>query len=325
MSLLQFTTYGTYCPAADVYIDPLRRVPKALITHGHSDHARKGMGQYLCTDIAKPTLAHRLGSNALISGLAFGESIQINGVKISFHPAGHIIGSAQIRLEYQGEVAVVSGDYKIQEDQLTQPFEALPCHTFVTESTFGMPIYRFPPQKEVFAQINEWWEENKALGKVSILLGYSLGKSQRILQGLDAAIGPIYCHSTIQAVNEIVRQQGIPLQDSRALEEHLNKKDLQGAMIICPPGALRGEWLDLVEPFSTGACSGWTMSRKGGFGPSADRDFLLSDHADWEGLNQAVLATGAEQVFVTHGYDELFSRWLLEQGIKAEVVELTGV
>lgn len=325
MSLLQFTTHGTYCPVADVFIDPLRKVPKALITHGHSDHARKGMGQYLCADLAKPTLAHRIGSNALISSLPFGESIQLNGVKVSFHPAGHIIGSAQIRLEYQGEVAVVSGDYKIQEDGLTQPFEPIACHSFVTESTFGMPIYRFPPQGEVFQQINQWWQENKELGKVSILLGYSLGKSQRILQGLDTTIGPIYCHSTIQAVNEIVRAQGIPLQASLALEDHLQREALEGAMIICPPGALRGEWLDLVEPFSTGACSGWTMSRKGGFGPAADRDFLLSDHADWEGLNQAVRATGAEQVYVTHGYDELFSRWLLEQGIQAEAVELESI
>ncbi len=322
MSLLEFSAHGIYCPIADFHIDPIRKVAKALITHGHSDHARKGMGQYLCSDLAKPTLVHRLGKQHLINSLPYGEEISINGVKISFHPAGHIIGSAQIRLEYRGEIAVVSGDYKIQDDGLTQAYEPIPCHTFITESTFGLPIFCFPPQDLVFEEINQWWQANQEMGKVSILMAYSLGKSQRILQYLDPSIGPIYCHGSIQAVNEIIQAQGIPLKNSLPLEENLNKEALKGAMIIAPSGALKGDWLDLVEPFVTGACSGWTASRKGGFGPSADRDFLLSDHADWEGLNLAVKECGAEKVYATHGYDEVFSRWLVEQGIDAEVLEL---
>lgn len=322
MSFLQFTTHGIYCTPADFYIDPLRKVPKALITHGHSDHARKGMGQYLCSDLAKPTLAHRMHKGALISSIPYGKVMTINGVKVSFHPAGHIIGSSQIRLEYQGEVVVISGDYKIQDDGLCQVFEPVPCHTFITESTFGIPIYHFPPQASVFEKVNQWWAANQEAGRVSVLMGYSLGKSQRILKHLDSSIGPIYCHGSIHDVNEVVRAQGFDLPPSQRLEDHLHKKELQGSMILCPPGALRGEWVDLIEPFVTGACSGWTASRRGGFGPDADQDFLISDHADWEGLNLAVKGTGAERVYVTHGYDEIFSRWLNEQGISAQVLTL---
>ncbi len=320
MALLEFRPQGIYCPPADVYIDPSHKVARAVITHGHSDHARKGMGAYLCTDLAEPTMLHRLGPKVRTQTLPYGQQIDVNGVRLSFHPAGHILGSAQVRLEHQGEVAVITGDYKLDDDGLATPYESLACHHFVTETTFAMPLYHWPPQAEVYAAINEWWTHNREIGKVSILMGYSLGKSQRILKHLDPSIGPIYCHQSIEAVNEIVRQQGFDLPPSQAIEENLDREQLRGAMIIAPPGSLRGDWLALLEPFTTGSCSGWSLSRKSSFAPKADHQFVLSDHADWSGLNRAVKESGADQVYVTHGYTEVFQRWLEEQGHQVKVV-----
>ncbi|MEL6639035.1 MAG: ligase-associated DNA damage response exonuclease [Bacteroidota bacterium] len=314
MALLEFRPVGIYCPPADVYIDPTRKVSRAVITHGHSDHARRGMDAYLCTDLAEPTLRHRLGPKVRTQSLTYGQTIDLNGVKLSFHPAGHILGSAQVRLEYRGEVAVITGDYKLDDDGLSTPFEPLACQHFVTETTFALPLYHWPPQTEVYAAINDWWRRNQEMGKVSILMGYSLGKSQRILKHLVADIGPIFCHPSIEAVNEIVRQQGFELPPSRPLEPQLQREDFHGAMIIAPPGALRGEWLDRIEPFTTGACSGWSLTRQPKFAPKADRHFVLSDHADWAGLNRAVQLTGAEHIYVTHGFTEVFHRWLEGRG-----------
>jgi putative mRNA 3-end processing factor len=318
--LLEFKKEGLYCPVADVYIDPWQPVKRAFITHGHSDHSRWGHQQYLCTTSAAPVIRYRLG-DVKLSTIDYGKTITVNGVKFSFHPAGHILGSAQIRIEYRGEIWVASGDYKLQNDGLSEPFEPVKCHTFITESTFGLPIYQWEPQDQVFADINQWWRKNQADGKVSVLYSYALGKAQRLLRGLDPSIGTIYTHGAIENTNEIMRQQGVALPDTIRVTQEINKKDYSGNMVIAVTGAHGSKWLKKFAPMSEGYASGWMRLRGARRRRSVDRGFILSDHADWNGLNTAIAATGAERVFVTHGYTEIFSKWLRTQGYDSGVVE----
>ncbi|MCB0640564.1 MAG: ligase-associated DNA damage response exonuclease [Phaeodactylibacter sp.] len=321
MALLELQKEGLYCAQADVYIDPWKPVASALITHGHADHARWGSRHYLCTQSAKPVLQYRLGRSSPIETVAYGERRQINGVKISFHPAGHIIGSAQIRLEYKGEIWVVSGDYKLEDDGLSEAFEPVPCHTFITESTFGLPVYKWPDQEEVFQAINQWWADNQASGKTSVLTAYALGKAQRLLAGINPAIGPIFAHGAIENTNQIIRKQGIVLPPTPKIEAVKSKDQLAGALVLATPSALGTAWMKRFKSTSTGMASGWMALRGTRRRRAADRGFVLSDHADWEGLNQAVEATGAERVYVTHGYTNTFVRWLREKGLEAYELE----
>lgn len=320
MALLEFRKEGIYCPAADIYIDPWRRVKRALITHGHADHSRWGHQYYLSTTSAMPVIKYRLG-DIRIETVAYGEKKYINGVQFSFHPAGHILGSAQIRVEHKGEVWVVSGDYKIEEDGFAEAYEAVKCHSFITECTFGLPIYKWKPQQEVFQAINQWWQQNKSEGKVSVLSGYSLGKAQRIIQNLDTSIGKIYTHGAVENVNEVIRQQGVRLQETTRVTAAIHKKDFIGHIVVCPPSAMGSPWIKKFKPVSLGVASGWMMLRGARRRRAADRGFVLSDHVDWPGLNQAIKATEAERIFVTHGYTDIFKRWLIEEGYEAEVVE----
>lgn len=319
VKLLEFTERGIYCPQADVYIDPWRPVARALITHGHSDHARWGHQHYLCTKTAAPVMRHRLG-DVNLETIAYGEVRTINGVKFSFHPAGHVLGSAQIRAEYKGEIVVVSGDYKIEDDGLAEPFEPITCHAFITECTFGLPVYRWKPQQEIFDNINDWWRQNQAAGKVSVLSAYALGKAQRILTNLDTSIGKIYTHGAIENTNEVIRHQGITLPETIRVTQDISKKDFIGNLVLATPSALGGPWMKKFKPASVGMASGWMALRGARRRRAADRGFVLSDHADWEGLNTAIRATGAEEIFVTHGYTGIFRRWLLEQGYNAHEV-----
>lgn len=318
--LLTFTKKGIYCPQADVYIDPWRPVKRALITHGHADHSRWGHKQYLATEAAAPVIRQRLG-NISLQTIAFGDPVTINHVKFSFHPAGHIIGSAQIRVEYKGEVWVVSGDYKLMEDGITETFEPVKCHTFITESTFGLPVYKWKPQSEVFDEINMWWRQNKEADKVTIIAGYALGKAQRIIQNLDDSLGTIYTHGAIENVNEVLRSQGVPLKPTVRVTADIDKKAFKGNIIVATPSAIGCAWMKKFKPFSVGVASGWMALRGTRRRRSVDRGFVLSDHADWNELNKAVKATEADRVFVTHGYSHLFSKWLQAQGISAGVVE----
>lgn len=325
MALLEFNKNGIYCAQADVYIDPWKPVKRALITHGHSDHARWGSDYYLCTRSAKPVIRYRLGP-INVETVDYGESRLINGVRFSFHPAGHIVGSAQIRVEYQGEVWVASGDYKLEDDGLAEAFEPINCHAFITECTFGLPIYQWPKQEEVFADINAWWTQNKAEGKVTVLTGYALGKAQRLMHGLDSSIGPIFTHGAVENVNEILRAQGVILPPSTRLAQDTKKGQLEGAIIIVPPSAADSPMVRRFSPISLGLASGWMALRSVRRRRNADRGFILSDHADWNELNRAVAATGAERIVATHGYTEQFSQWLREQGYdaSAEKTEFDG-
>ncbi|WP_343030537.1 ligase-associated DNA damage response exonuclease [Fulvivirga aurantia] len=232
--LLTFTSKGIYCRQADVYIDPWKPVKKALITHGHADHSRWGHKHYLSTKAAAPVIYQRLGDINL-EVVDFGEVTQINDVKFSFHPAGHIVGSAQIRVEYKGEVWVVSGDYKLENDGISEPFEPVKCNTFITESTFGLPIYKWAPQKEVFADVNAWWQQNKEAGKVTILTGYALGKAQRIIEHLDEGIGTIYTHGAVENVNEVIRNQGVALKPTVRVTQDIDPKEFKGNIVVGYP------------------------------------------------------------------------------------------
>lgn len=317
--LLKFTDRGVYCPKADVYIDPWKPVNRALITHGHSDHARWGHKHYLCTSAAAPVIQYRLGDIKLET-IEFGQPLVINGVRFSFHPAGHIPGSAQIRVEYKGEVWVASGDYKVEDDGLAEAFEPVPCHTFITESTFGLPIYHWEDQTSVFHDINTWWRANQAAGKVSILFAYALGKAQRLLCGLDTSIGKIYTHGAVENTNKILRKQGIILPKTIRVNSTINKRDYIGQMVVAVPSTLGSIWLRKFQPAALGYASGWMRLRGPRRRRAVDRGFVLSDHADWPGLNHAIAATGAERIFVTHGYTDAFSKYLREQGYDAHIV-----
>jgi len=321
VDLLQFTDRGIYCPLAGVYLDPWKPVDRALISHGHSDHAYFGHGKYLCTKIALPVIKHRLNLTDNIEGVEYGEQININGVGFSFHPAGHIPGSAQIRVEFNGEVWVFSGDYKLQHDGISTPFEPVKCHTFITESTFGLPIYKWKPQPEVFNAINDWWLKNRSEGKTSVITGYTLGKSQRILKNVDLSIGKIFTHGAVDSINRILRAQGVSLPDAPRITDSIPKEDIIGSLVICPPSAVGSPWIRRFLPYSLGVASGWMRLRGTRRRRGADRGFVLSDHVDWDELNRAVVETGAERIFVTHGYTELFAQWLREKGMDAREVK----
>ena len=318
--LLVHTALGLYCPKADVYLDPWKPVKKAILSHGHADHARWGSSSYLCTPTAAPVIKYRLGEINLET-LPFGEEKLINGVSFSFHPAGHILGSAQIKVSYKGEMVVFSGDYKTANDGFSEAFEPVKCHTFITESTFGLPVYHWQDQKWVFNEMEEWCKNNRNNGQLSILYGYSLGKAQRILQGLPESIGPIFTHSTIEAVLNVMRNQGVSLKNTIPVNEHLTRADLLSGVIIAPPAVQNSNWLKKFEPIRNGVVSGWMALRGARRRRNADKGFVLSDHADWEGLNEAISLTGAENVFVTHGYTDILSKWLIDKGLNAHPLE----
>ncbi|MEL6867714.1 MAG: ligase-associated DNA damage response exonuclease, partial [Bacteroidota bacterium] len=273
--LLQFTSKGIWCPQADVYIDPWKPVNKALITHGHSDHSRWGHNAYLATRTAAPAIRYRLGPIKLQT-IEYGKKMTINGVDFSFHPAGHILGSAQIRVAYKGEVWVASGDYKLEDDRLAEAYEPVQCHTFITESTFGLPVYDWQPQENVFKEINNWWRSNAAEGKVTFLTAYSLGKAQRILQGLDPSTGKIYTHGAVENINVVFREQGIDLPDTIRVEQKISNKDFPGNLVLAPPSALNSPWMKKFKPVSIGIASGWMTLRGARRRRAVDRGFVLS-------------------------------------------------
>jgi len=318
--VLSFTDRGLYCAAGDFYVDPWRPVARALITHGHSDHARPGHGAYLCTPLTAPVLRLRLGE-VRVETLPFGMARRIGGATVSFHPAGHVPGSAQVRVEVGGEVWVVSGDYKTEADALSEPFEPVRCHAFVSECTFGLPVFRWAPEAEVMGAINAWWRANAAEGRVSILGAYALGKAQRILARLDPAIGPILTHGAVENVNEALRGAGVTLPATERITPEADPAARPGAFVIAPPSALGTPWARRLGPAAEAFASGWMRLRGVRRRRGVARGFILSDHADWAGLNAAIAATGAERVFVTHGYTAPFRRWLHEQGYDAGIVE----
>lgn len=317
--LLQFNKDGIYCEQAGIYIDPWKPVDKAIITHAHSDHARWGSRSYLAHHASRGILNYRLGPDIQLETLEYHEAITMNGVRISLHPAGHITGSAQVRLEYQGEVWVVSGDYKVMPDGLTTPFEAVPCHHFVTESTFGLPVYHFPDAATLTADLKSWCVKNLSAGKSCALIGYSLGKAQRILHSIDELNAPVVLHGAIYNTNAALGLSNDRyMRYSAGIKKTLNEP----VIVVAPPSVIGSSWLRQFEPYELAVCSGWMQLRGARRRRNADMGFVMSDHADWKGLNEAVLATGAEHIYVTHGYKSIYAKWLSEQyGLDAMTVD----
>jgi putative mRNA 3-end processing factor len=309
---------GLYCPPGDFYIDPWRAVGRAVITHAHADHARAGHGHYLAAAAAQGVLRSRLGQGIALQAVQYGEVVIHNGVTVSLHPAGHVLGSAQIRLQHGGQTWVASGDYKVAPDATCMPFEAVRCDVFITESTFGLPIYRWRPDAEVFAEINAWWAGNAAVGRASVLMCYSFGKAQRILSGVDASIAPIVVHSAIQTLNTAYRDAGVALPHTKLVTDVADAADFKRSLVLCPPSAATGPWVKRFGDFSDAFASGWMQLRGARRRGSYDKGFVLSDHADWPGLIGAIGATGANRVIVTHGSIPVMVRYLTEQGLQAE-------
>jgi putative mRNA 3-end processing factor len=316
---------GLYCPAGDFYIDPWRPVERAVITHAHADHARRGHRRYLASAQGAGVLRARLGGIDLQT-LAWGQGLRTNGVRISLHPAGHVLGAAQVRIEHGGEVWVVSGDYFVDgHDEpdpkpTCTPFEPQRCHCFITESTFGLPLYRWRRRAELGTEVNAWWAANAAAGRTSLLMGYSFGKAQRLLAMADDAIGPIAVHATVEPLNRAYRAEGIVLPSTRPLEA-LSAAERRRALVVAPPGVQDSAWARSLGPadaVSTAFASGWMQLRGRRRREGLDRGFAISDHADWPGLVRAIAATGAERVIVTHGAEAVMMRWLREQGLRAD-------
>lgn len=308
MPLLEVRPQGLYCPAGDFYVDPWVPVARAVITHAHSDHACPGSASYLAAASGGALLRERIGEEGAIQTAAYGETVTVGGAQVSLHPAGHILGSAQVRIAVAGEVWVVSGDYKLAPDPTCAPYEPLRCHTFVTESTFGLPIFRWTAEAEAVSAIQEWWRGNIEAKKTSVLYAYPLGKAQRVLAALDTSIGAVWAHDAVERHSRCYREQGVllPPQGERA----------GATLVVAPPGyEHRG------GKVSTALVSGWMRIRGTRRRRSLDRGFVLSDHADWPELLRAIDATNAETVWVTHGFRAPLVRWLEEHGRSAVAIE----
>lgn len=316
LKLIQFTKKGIYCVPGKFYLDPWYPVDYAIISHGHADHARWGNKNYLCHHDSKSILQHRIGKDICIESLAYNESKKINGVSVSFYPAGHIIGSAQIRLEYKGYVVVFSGDYKTQPDFLTIPFEPVKCHEFITESTFGLPVYKWKEEEGLQQELQRWVYQNQQNNRTSVFLGYSLGKAQRILKLLENTTD-IFVHSAIHNLNKAIASSGINLPKSTLITEDFKKDKVQNNIVILPPALLGSKLLKRIPNAATAICSGWMHIRGNRRWKGVDAGFAVSDHADWDGLLSAIKITEAEKVYVTHGSQAVFSKYLNEIGVEA--------
>ncbi|ARP84579.1 DNA ligase-associated DEXH box helicase [Bordetella genomosp. 8] len=317
MDLIVARPEGLYCPPGDFYIDPWRPVERAIITHAHSDHARAGHAHYLASAAGAGVLRARVGDVDL-DAMPYGETRVHNGVRITLFPAGHVLGSAQVRLEHGGQVWVASGDYKLQEDGTCDPFEPVPCDVFITESTFGLPVYRWDDVAQVRADINAWWAANAAEGRASILYCYAFGKAQRILHGLDASIGPIVAHGAVEGLNRVYRTSGVVMPPTITVSEIADPADLRRALVLAPPSARGTPWTRRFGEHADAFASGWMRLRGARRRRGVDRGFVMSDHADWPGLGKAIRATGAERVIVTHGSVAVLVRWLNELGLRGE-------
>ena len=314
-SLISLTARGLHCKQGDFYIDPWKPVSRAVVTHAHADHTYRGSQKYLVPKAGEWVSRIRIGEDATIETLSYRETIDINGVKVSFHPAGHILGSAQVRVEYKGEIWVISGDYKLTPDATCEPFEPVKCHHFVTEATFGLPVYRWQESEAVFGEISDWWRRNRENGKASVIFAYSLGKAQRILNGIDRSIGPIFTHGAVERLTQAYRESGVDLPKTTYAGAVENKKEFDGSLIVAPPSAQQAVgWLRRFGKHSTGFASGWMAVRGARRQRAVDRGFVLSDHADWPELMTAIAGAEAETVYVTHGFSPEVVRWLNENG-----------
>ncbi len=321
MALLEVTPAGLFCPAGGFHVDPREPVDRAVLTHAHGDHARPGSRAYLAAAPGLAVLHARLGRDAPVETRPYGAAVDVGGVRVSFHPAGHVLGSAQVRLEHRGEVWVVSGDYKLAPDPTCTPLEPVRCHTFLTESTFGLPIYRWDPEPALIAAIEGWWRANQERGEASVLFAYALGKAQRVLARVDKGLGPIFTHGAVEEMNRAYRAAGVALPATTHVSSAPAGAPLRRGLVVAPPAAAGTGWMRRFAPYSNALASGWMRVRGPRRRRALDRGFALSDHADWPALLAVIAATGASRVLVTHGHAAPLARWLREQGTDAGVIE----
>lgn len=315
---LELKAEGLYCAAGDFYVDPWRPVERAVITHAHADHARPGMQHYLVSNAGLPLYRARLGTDASLQGLNYGETLTLGGARVSLHPAGHVLGSAQVRVETSDGVWVVSGDYKLGFDPTCAPFEPVQCDTFITESTFGLPIFRWQKTAEIWAEITDWWRINADAGRASVLYCYSLGKAQRLLAGMTTELGPIITHGAVAKLNDAYAEAGVDLPKTQMVSDTHDKASLRRALVLAPPGAAGSPWLKRFEPYTDAFASGWMAVRGMRRRRGCDTGFVLSDHADWSELMTAIKASGAQRVLVTHGYVDELVHHLRDIGLSAD-------
>ena len=307
---------GLFCERGGFYVDPWQPVERAIITHAHGDHARSGSAAYLCAAPCEPLLRYRL-PEARIEALPYGQPVTIGDVRVSLHPAGHILGSAQVRLEVDGEVWVISGDYKRAPDPTCRPFEPLRCHTFVTEATFGLPIYTWDAAGQVIDEIVEWWQTNRSANRPSVLFCYALGKAQRLLASLgDALDEPVRLHGAIVGFSDIYRQAGISLAAVERITESMRGRALSRSLVLAPLSARGTPWMRRMPDASSAFASGLMRIRGIRRQRAFERGFVLSDHADWPSLLETIQETGASRVLVTHGWSEALARFLAEKGLE---------
>jgi putative mRNA 3-end processing factor len=321
--LVTLTNDGLYCPVGGFHIDPWNPVPYAVVTHAHGDHLCAGCDQYLTSQAGLPVFQARMGAVA-VTGLPYHDQIDRHGIRISLAPAGHILGSAQVRLEYRGEVWVITGDYKLAQDPTCTPFEPARCHTIITESTFGLPIYRWESPADLFAGVNAWWRTNQAAEKTSLLFGHTLGKAQRLLAGIDSSIGPIFTHGAVERITQAYRDSGVALPETRRVSDvtatRRKDKPWSGGLVIAPTWATSPAWLRQFEPYSDAIASGWMQVRGHRRRKAVDRGFPISDHADWPGLLTAIQESGASRVLATHGFAPVLARYCRDAGLHADVI-----
>jgi putative mRNA 3-end processing factor len=312
---------GLHCPPGDFYVDPWQPVPTAVITHGHGDHLRYGSARYILARPGAGIAGQRLGGDRQITAMEYGATMQLGSTRVSLHPAGHILGSAQVRIEHDGRVWVVSGDYKRQPDPTCAPFEPLECDVFISEATFALPVYRWPSTSQVAGEIMRWWRSNRERGIASVLFCYALGKAQRILAELRAFTDePVFVHGAVDSLVGVYRRSGIPMLLTRAVGTD-RKTDFRGALILAPPSAAGTPWMRRFGDHATGFCSGWMRVRGDRRRRGYDRGFVISDHADWPALIETCVATKARRVLLTHGHSDALTRYLNEQGIEASALE----
>ena len=302
-------------------VDPVRPAQVAVITHAHADHARPGSAVYHCSAEGERYTRARVGTDAEIVTHGWGERFALGDATVSLHPAGHIRGAAQVRVEGDGEAWVVSGDYKREADPTCTPFEVVPCNVFITEATFALPIYRWPATEQVVAEVWAWWQTNRAAGRCSMLFCYALGKAQRLLAELERyTAGPIYVHGALEELIAAYRADGVSLPETINATQAERKDGFAGELVLAPPSASRSAWMRRFRKAETAFASGWMRVRGIRRGRGWDKGFVLSDHVDWPGIIETVQQTGASRVLATHGRTDMLVRYLRERQIDARAL-----
>ena len=323
MSVLHYLKQGLYCPAADAWIDPPCPVKRAIITHAHADHARPGCGEYWACDQSETILRQRLGRDIKIHSINYREEFRLGQAKLSLHSAGHVLGSAQVRIEVGDEVWLVTGDYKRCHDPSCEPFESVKCDVLITESTFGLPIYRWKSGKQVAREIYEWWRTETE--HPSLLFCYAFGKAQRVLAELKSLgiMEEVLLHGAVETITGHYREAGVDMVPTRAVSELERKDPLKGRLIIAPPSAYKSPWMKRFKEPQTAFASGWMAVRGARRRRGYERGFVLSDHADWTGLIMTIKQSEAKTIYITHGQEDVLARYLTEvEGLNAFPLEM---